>query len=162
VNLWKRQAVEKLGAAGLILVLLSGWAAPPLRFALPEPAECTMECCLAQGYCSCNMGASASARRKAANGSHQHHNHSQGEDDSADAGSLPGEMAAVEIASPCQQPCAQIPSGTRNFAINKSAAPGYLIALDSSRLICIRAPRLARDALLADSHAPRAPPQSLL
>ncbi|MBX3278880.1 MAG: hypothetical protein KF868_12825 [Acidobacteria bacterium] len=162
MNLWKRQAVEKLGAAGLILVLLSGWAAPPLRFALPEASECGMECCLAQGYCSCNMGSSASARRKAADRSHKHHDHSQGEDDFSATGALPGEMAAVQIGSPCQQPCAQIPAGARNFAFNASAAPAYLIALDAIRPISIRAPRLARDALLADSHAPRGPPQSLL
>ncbi|MGH9839433.1 MAG: hypothetical protein ACREEM_11690 [Blastocatellia bacterium] len=145
----------RIRAASLLLLFLSGWLAMPVRFAMPEPPSCTMECCLTQGYCSCKMSKTASARGEG-------HDHPEGEEASGEEGMRPDEMAAVTINAPCPQRCAQVPSGLRNVSAHKAAALEYSITLSLRRLLQSRTPRFARDALLAEAHSPRAPPHALL
>ena len=143
----------RIGAASLLLIFLSGWLATPVRLAMPDAPSCAMECCLAQGYCSCGMSKTTSAHPA-------DHEHSEGEAGAAETQAV--EMDAATITAPCPQSCAQVPSGLRNFAAHKTAAPEYSVTLSSRQLLHARAPRFARDALLAEAHSPRGPPFSLL
>lgn len=63
--------MRKHGAAlALLLILLGGWLAVPVSWAMPEPITCGMVCCEESGECCCFLARQA----------HQHED-GDGEDD---------------------------------------------------------------------------------
>ena len=52
-----RSTFKQLPALLMLLLFCGGWAAVPLRLALPEPVECTKTCCLDSGECCCLLAA---------------------------------------------------------------------------------------------------------
>jgi hypothetical protein len=150
-----------LRALSAVLLFFAGWVAIPVKLMLPSPVTCGMECCEKSGVCYCSMRHSASSSRKAAG--HDHHDHSDAEGlHYAIDGSQPVKMAKVTIASSCPVQCAQIPAGFQNIPITSARIPEARSAINSARLIYIRAPHFARDALIEDASVPRAPPAILL
>jgi hypothetical protein len=150
-----------LRALSAALLFLAGWAAIPAKLTLPQPVTCGMECCEKSGVCYCSMRHSASSSGKAAG--HDHHGHSDAEGlPYAVDGSQPVKMAKVTLASACPVQCAQVPAGFQKTPITTARIPEPRSVINAARLIYISAPHFARDALIEDASAPRAPPAILL
>jgi hypothetical protein len=150
-----------LRALGAALLFFAAWAATPVKLALPQPVTCGMECCQKSGVCYCSMRHFASSSRKAAG--HDHHDHSDAERlHYAVEGAQAVEMAKVTIASSCPVQCAQVPAGFQKIPITSARIPEPRPVINSARMIYVRAPHFARDALIEDASAPRAPPAILL
>jgi hypothetical protein len=148
-----------LRALGAALLFFAGWVAIPVKLTLPQPVTCGMECCEKSGVCYCSMRHSASSSGKASG----HHDHSgvEGLRYAVD-GSQPVKMAKVTISSSCPVQCAQVPAGFQKIPIAAARIPGPRSVINAARLIYLRAPHFARDALIEDASAPRAPPATLL
>jgi hypothetical protein len=147
-----------LRALCAVLLFIAGWVAIPVTLALPAPVTCGMKCCEESGVCYCSMRHSASSSGKAAG-----HNHSDVEGlHHAIDGSQPFKMAKVSIGSSCPIQCAQVPAGFQKIPITSARIPEPQSVINAARLIYLRAPHFARDALIEDASAPRAPPAILL
>lgn len=155
LNSRKQSTVCRITALSLLLLFLSGWLMAPVKLALPEPVTCGMECCLTQGYCSCKL-------HHAASSGHEGHNHSEDKVSGDDQMTQAVEIDTLAISAPCPSPCVLPPSGLQSFSIPKAGLPEHSIVFNAARLIYVRAPHFARDALVEESHAPRAPPAALL
>jgi hypothetical protein len=140
------------------LFFFAAWIAIPVKLALPEPVTCGMKCCEESGVCYCSMRHSASSSHKAAG-----HDHSDAEGlHYAVDGSQPVKMAKVTIGSSCPVQCAQVPAGFQKIPITTARIPEPQSVINAARLIYLCAPHFARDALIEDASAPRAPPAILL
>jgi hypothetical protein len=150
-----------LRALSVALLFLAGWATIPAKLTLPQPVTCGMECCEKSGVCYCSMRHSASSSSKAAG--HDHHGHSDAEGlPYAVDGSQPVKMAKVTLASACPVQCAQVPAGFQKIPITTARIPEPRSVINAARLIYISAPHFARDELIENASAPRAPPAILL
>jgi hypothetical protein len=155
-----RKHLLHLHALGAVLLFFAAWAATPVKLALPQPVTCGMECCEKSGVCYCSMRHSASSSGKAA--AHDHgHSDAEGLHYAVD-GSQPIKMAKVTIASSCPVQCAQVPAGFQKIPIAPARIPEARSVINAARLTYVRAPHFARDALMEDASAPRAPPAILL
>jgi hypothetical protein len=150
-----------LHALSGVLLFFAGWAAIPVKLTLPQPVTCGMECCEKSGVCYCSMRHSASSSGKAGGPDHHDHSDAEGLHYAVD-GSQPVNMAKVTIGSSCPVQCAQVPAGFQKIPITSARIPEPQSVINTARLIYIRAPHFARDALIEDASAPRAPPAILL
>jgi hypothetical protein len=132
-----------------------------VKLTLPQPVTCGMECCEKSGVCYCSMRHSASSSSKAAGHDHNGHSDAEGLPYAVD-GSQPAKIAKVTIGSSCPVQCAQVPAGFQKIPITTARIPEPRSAINAARLIYISAPHFARDALIEDASAPRAPPAILL
>src|SRR5438876_2149581 len=98
-----RQLAFRLWAVGALLIFFSGWLAVPVAFALPEPVECGMQCCIMSGHCCCF------ASRQAAR--HEGHAHGQQSEQ---------EPIFDRVSQSCQPGCATLPSSSVDLSLNKS------------------------------------------
>jgi hypothetical protein len=150
-----------LRALCAVVLFFASWVAIPVKLALPEPVTCGMKCCEDSGVCYCIMRHSASSSHKAAGADRHDHSDAGGLHYAVD-GSQPVKMAKVMIGSSCPVQCAQVPAGFQKIPITTARIPEPQSVINSARLIYIRAPHFARDALIEDASAPRAPPSILL
>jgi hypothetical protein len=150
-----------LRALSAVLLFFASWVAIPVRLTLPEPVTCGMKCCEESGVCYCSMQHSASSSHKAPGPGHHDHSDSEGLHYAVD-GSQPVKIARVTIGSSCPVQCAQVPAGFQKIPITTARIPEPQSVINTARLIYRRAPHFARDALIEDASAPRAPPAILL
>jgi len=64
----------------------------------------------------------------------------------------------ASISQSCPTQCAQVPAGFQKHSIAKAAAPRITFVVNTTRLRFMCDPHVARDALVIESHSPRAPP----
>lgn len=147
----KRMQLTSLRSACLLIIFMSGWLGAPLRLALPEDPSCSMECCLANGYCSCRMTPSG-ARAE------DDHDHPDFAWSTEEAIPQPVGMAAISLGAPCSEKCAQVPSGIRNIAAHRTDSSGQTIVLSLKQQIFANTYRSVHDTLIVEAIGPRAPP----
>jgi hypothetical protein len=139
----RKTIFTRLHASAAMFALLLGWLSPVLSSMRDEPDVCAMECCVAEGHCCC-------ATRKPFVKGH-----------------IPGAngepvISEKELAASCPPQCARSISGFRHLQFPKAVIVKCAGEVDVARLIYVRTPSFARDALANDSAAPRAPPVALL
>jgi len=145
----------RIRVAGLLMIFLSGWLAPPLKLALPNDPSCAMGCCQETGYCSCGMDSSGPS-------SVDGHDHSDFAWSVDQTPPMPGQMAAVIVGTSCGEKCAQVPSGLRNLAAHKSSNPEHSTEFNFQPTAELVDQISASETLLDESSGPRAPPAFLV
>jgi hypothetical protein len=138
----------RLGVALTALMLLFGAIAPTSRLWLPEPVTCGMACCEKSGVCYCRQ--------------HHHTGESDITGEAARAGAHLTRLDEVSVGSSCPAHCAQLPAGFQKQSIARTQSPRHAFVAGSSRHPFIQIVYWARDALVIEAHAPRAPPITLL
>jgi hypothetical protein len=130
-----------------MLVLLFGAIGPAARLSLPEPVTCGMVCCEESGVCHC-------------------HTHHTGDSEETGAAARPEartyKLGAAKINRSCPAQCAQLPASFQKHSIARAQPLRFTSVTGAARRSFIHAPFLARDTLIAEAHAPRAPPATLL
>lgn len=139
----RKRIFTRLQASAVMFALLLGWVSPVTPLMANEPDFCSMECCVAEGHCCC-------AERKP-----------------FVEGRLPGSdgkpvISEKELTAPCPLQCAQPGSGYHHLRLHKAAIVKYSGVADTSRLIYSLTPHFARDSLVDQSTALRAPPLARL
>jgi hypothetical protein len=137
---FRSQTGIRLRVALALFVLLLGAIAPAARLWLPEPVTCGMACCEASGVCYCG------------------HHHNRGESETAVSDANAAKLTAALISRSCPARCAQLPAGFQKHSIARAHPPRIAFITSVIWRSSIRTPFLARDALIADAHSPRAPP----
>ncbi len=130
-----------------MLLLLFGATAPSARIWLPEPVTCGMVCCEESGVCHCR---------------HHHAGEYEVTGEAARTGTHAVKLSEVSIGRFCPAQCAQLPAGYQKHSITRTQPLRYAFAAGPARRSFNHTPFLARDTLMVEAHAPRAPPSILL
>jgi hypothetical protein len=130
-----------------MLLLLFGSTAPAARMWLPEPVTCGMVCCEESGVCHC-----------------QHHHAGEHEvtGEAARTGTHAVKLNEISLGRSCPARCAQLPAGFQKHSIARAGPPRFALVAGATRRTFNHTPFLARDTLIVEAHAPRAPPSILL
>jgi hypothetical protein len=143
----RSQTGFRLRAALAMLMLLFGAIAPSARMWLPEPVTCGMVCCEKRGACYCQT---------------HHTGHSEATGESEPVGTLVAKLHEVSIGRSCPTQCAQLPAGFQKDSITRAQPLRLAFVAGVARRPFNHTPFLARYTLMAEAHAPRAPPYILL
>jgi hypothetical protein len=146
--LHRLQTGFRLGVALATLMLLFGAIAPTARLWVPEPVTCGMACCEKSGVCYCRQ--------------HHHTGESDTTGEAARAAAHLSRLDEVSVGSSCPTRCAQLPAGFQKQSIARTQQPRLAFVAGSTCRPFIHIPYWARDALVVEAHAPRAPPITLL
>jgi hypothetical protein len=129
-----------------MLMLLFGAIAPSARMWLPEPVTCGMVCCEESGVCHCRT-------------------HHTGDAESTSTGTpvdTQSKLNAASVGRSCPAQCAQLPANFQKHSIAKAQPPRFALVASAIRQSFNHTPFLALDILMAEAHAPRAPPVILI
>jgi hypothetical protein len=126
-----------------MLMLLFGTIAPSARIWLPEPVTCGMACCEESGVCYCRT---------------HHAGESEATGASEGAGAQVAKPNQASIGRSCPSQCAQLPAGFQKHSIARSQPLRFAFVAGAARRSFNHTPFIASDTLMAEAHAPRAPP----
>jgi hypothetical protein len=143
----RSQTGFRLQAALAMLMLLFGAIAPSARMWLPEPVTCGMVCCEERGVCYCQT---------------HHTGHSEAAGESEPVGAQVAQLNEVSLGRSCPPQCAQLPAGFQKHSIASAQPLRLAFVAGVARRPFNHTPFLARDTLMVEAHAPRAPPIILL
>jgi hypothetical protein len=143
----RTQTGFRLRAALAILMLLFGAMAPVARMWLPEPVTCGMICCEESGVCHCHTNQTGESEATGA---------------AAHADTYAAMLNAASISRSCPAQCAQLPAGFQKHSIARAYPLRFASVTGATRRSFNHTPFLARDTLMVEAHAPRAPPAILL
>jgi hypothetical protein len=143
----RTQTGFRLRAALAMLMLLFGAIAPSARMWLPEPVTCGMVCCEETGVCHCRT---------------HHTGDAEATSTGAPVDTQAAKLNAASIGRSCPAQCAQLPASFQKHSIAKAQPPRFAFVASAIRRSFIHTLFLALDTLMAEAHAPRAPPGILL
>ena len=130
-------------ALGVLILLLTNVFAPSIKAFFPDPVTCGMACCETSGVCYCQ---------------NQHTVEKVTDQTAMPSDTLAISSGDIGISQSCPTRCAQIPAGFQKHSISNVNPPTLICALNAVRRLFNRKPHLALSTLIAESHAPRAPP----